>query len=321
MPTQPKSRTVAVTGATGFVGRHVVRALVRRGHAVRALVRHASRAPLLPADGVTRILGDIFDPAAARDLCNGADTLIHLIGIRAERPPGVTFQRLHIEAAREALRAASGAGVRRFLHMSALGTRPDARSAYHRTKFAAEQLVRASGLAWTILRPSIIHGPEGEFMRMAKGWVTGGKPPFIFLPYFTPFDGPRPLPPAKAQPVHVEDVAALFADAVTNDASIGEVYPVGGPDELTWPDLLRAVRDAIPGAKRSLEPQGLPAPVCLMQARAARALGLSRLLPFTEGDVIMATEPNVCDVSKARAHFAFTPRPFARSVGEYGAQV
>jgi NADH dehydrogenase len=321
LPIQTHSHTVAVTGSTGFVGRHVVRALVERGHCVRALVRDPARARVLPTAGVTRVLGDVLDPAAMRDLCDGAATMVHLIGIRAERPGGVTFQRMHIGATRAALDAASAGGLRRFIHMSALGTRPDARSAYHRTKFAAEQMVRASDLDWTIFRPSIIHGPEGEFMQLAKGWVTGRKPPFLFLPYFTPFDGPRPLSPAKVQPVHVDDVAALFADALANDASIGEVYPVGGPDELTWPDLLRAVRDVMPGAKRSLEPQGLPAPICRMNARAARALGLAGLLPFREGDVIMATEPSVCDLAKARAHFLFAPRPFARSVGEYAAQV
>src|SRR5206468_414885 len=102
-----------------------------------------------------------------------------------EKPSkGITFERIHFEGAKNVIDAAVRNGVRRFVHMSALGVRADAVSTYHRTKFAAEQYLRASGLDWTIFQPSLIHGPRGEFMRMEALWARGMLPPFLFMPYF-----------------------------------------------------------------------------------------------------------------------------------------
>lgn len=310
-----------MTGATGFVGRSMTKALVERGFRVRALCRDRNAPRVLPDTGVEVILGDVFDEGAMSRTAQGAGAFINLIGIHREMPGGVTYERMHVEATRRCLEAAIGAGARRFLQMSALGTRPEARSDYHKTKWRAELAVQESGLDWTIFRPSIIHGPDGEFMQMAKGWVTGKALPGFFLPYFTPFDGPRPLPPASVQPVHVEDVAAIFAEALGKDDAIGEIYTVGGPDAYTWPDLLTTIRDLTPGAKPSLQPQGLPAPVCEMKARGAKMMGMAALLPFTVDDVQMATEPNTCSIAKAEAHLGFAPRAFESSLAAYADQL
>lgn len=317
MSSRPSTLTIAMTGASGFVGRHVAAALVERGHRVRAICRDRNAPRVLPQDGVEVILGDAFDADAMARTAEGADAFINLIGIHRELSGGITYQRMHVEATQRCLRAAIGAGARRFIQMSALGTRPEARSDYHKTKRLAELAVIDSGLDWTIFRPSIIHGPEGEFMQMAKGWVTGKGLPGFFLPYFVPFDGPKPLPPTSVQPVHVEDVAGLFADAVTNADAIGEVYAVGGPGAYTWPELLTTIRDFVPGSKPSLQPQGLPAPICEMKARGAKMLGMAALLPFTVDDVQMATEPSTCSIAKAGAHFGFAPRAFDTSLAAY----
>src|SRR5262252_7117141 len=109
--------------------------------------------------------------------------------------------------------------------MSALGTRPDAVSTYHKTKFAAEQYVRGSGLDWTIFRPSLIHGPKGEFLQMEAKWARYAAPPFLFMPYFGA--GPFGTGGAgKLQPVYVKDVARAFADALSNRKTIGEIFPI-----------------------------------------------------------------------------------------------
>jgi NADH dehydrogenase len=309
--------TVAMTGASGFVGRHVAAALVERGHTVRAICRDRNAPRVLPSEGVEVILGDVFDAGAMARVAEGADTFINLIGIHRELSGGVTYQRMHVEATHRCLSAAIGAGAKRFIQMSALGTRPEARSAYHQSKRLAELAVIDSGLDWTIFRPSIIHGPGGEFMQMARNWVMGKGLPGFFLPYFVPFDGARPLPPTSVQPVHVEDVASLLADAASNDGAIGEIYAVGGPVAYTWPELLTTIRDVVPGAKPSLRPQGLPAPVCLMKARVAALLGMGSLLPFTADDVQMATEPGTCSNAKAGAHLGFAPRAFDTSLAAY----
>jgi NADH dehydrogenase len=321
-------RTVAVTGATGFVGRHIVAELTRRGHAVRALTRSPGAADALPISGVSIVEGDIFDRDAMSLLAAGADTMIHLVGIRRE-VGGQTFERLHVEATRRALDASRHAGASRYLQMSALGADPDGVTGYQRTKFAAERLVRASGLDWTIFRPSIIHGHDGEFVQMVKGWATGRKAPWFVMPYFTrldvgidkpPFPPPSPEIPL-AQPVFVDDVARAFADAMDRPDSIGEVIALGGPDAMTWPDMLKTLRDAMPLAKKSIRPVGLPAPVAIAQARAAALLGFGDALPYSVSDAQMGSQDNVCALDKARATLGYEPRSFAETVEAYGDRV
>lgn len=335
MPTPARAaapRTVAVTGASGFVGRHVVEALTSRGWTVRGLVRDVEKARTLlptprplersPAGRVVAVQGDVFDRKAVADLVAGADAVVHLIGIRREQTGGVTYQRLHVEATSRMLEAASGAGVRRYVHMSALGARADAPGEYHRTKHEAEQLVRASGLDWTILRPSIIHGPDGEFMQMARGWVTGEAPPYKFLPYFfsTDPDSGEAIP-GRLQPVHVDDVARALADAIENPAASGEIYPLGGPDAFDWPTMLVAVRDVIPGAKPKLKPLGLHGEFISTVAHAAKAIGLGQALPFGPDEPLMGVEDNTSSIAKARAHLGFNPRPFVTSLREYAGAI
>src|SRR5262245_33908033 len=133
---------VFVTGASGFVGSAVIEELVARRYAANALVnRHEVRAS---PDSVQSINGSIFDSKSLEQGMAGCEAVIHLVGIIMERPSlGATFERIHFEGTRNVVDAAKRAGVRRYVHMSALGSRPDAVSTYHKTKFAAEQYVRA----------------------------------------------------------------------------------------------------------------------------------------------------------------------------------
>lgn len=320
---------VAVTGATGFVGREVVRLLLRRGVRVRVLARETAKAwRVLPGDARLDVVeGGVFNDEARQRLCEGADSVIHLIGVRRE-VGGATFQRMHVEAAARMLESARDAGVRRFIHMSALGSRSGAPSKYHQSKIEGENLVRRSGLDWTILRPSVIHGPEGEFMQMAKGWVTGQAPPKFFLPYFEqtgrPIDERRAGEHPRAslvQPVHVGDVAWAVCECLTRPETIREVYPLGGPEALTWPQLLEVIRDLVPGAKASLKPVGVPANWALVAARAAGAIGAGALLPFGPDDVLMATEDSTCSNVKAGKHLGYEPSHFAGCLREYASQI
>ncbi len=299
---------VGLTGATGFVGRHVLRHLLDAGHGVRALVRDADRLAQPDRANVTAVAGDLFDPAALRRLVDGADAVVHLVGIIAERPTrGQTFERIHIEGTCNLLAAARGSGTRRWVHMSALGARPDAPAKYHRTKYEAEQRVRGSGMDWTIFRPSLIHGPDGEFMRMVRGFCTGWFPPF--LPYF----GKGLLGNGgggSLQPIWVEDVARCFTAAPGNAKSIGQVYPLGGPKVYTWPALYELCRDVFtPGSRR--RPRGVPVWYAKLIA------GLPGV-PFNRDQVLMSQEDNVCSSAKAIADFGFEPADFASTLAEYG---
>lgn len=320
--------TVAVTGATGFVGRHTVAALAERGHRVRALVRDPRKLREvfagLPA-GVEVVQGDIFDRAAVSDLCRGAMALVHTIGIRKEVYPASTFERMHVLATRAALDAAGGAGVRRFVHVSALGVRPEGPTEYQRSKFTAEQMVRTSGLEWTILRPSLIHGADGELMKMIKGWVLGRVTPHLFIPYFVRVEGKPPAPPkfvaAEIQPVHVDDVAGAIAACIDTDRSTGEVYALTGPETLRWPEFLTLVRDSIGGEGSKKRVIGLPGRMGWLQAKTAKVLGLANALPFGPSEPIMAMEDSVASHAKATAHLGFNPRPLRATVRAYAGQI
>jgi NADH dehydrogenase len=303
---------VFVTGAAGFVGSAVVDELASRNLSIHALVHR--RAPQTHAE-VHPVEGDLFDPAALDRGMQGCSAVIHLVGIIMERPSrGVTFERIHFEGTKAVVDAAVRNGIKRYVHMSALGTRPDAVSNYHKTKFMAEEYVRASPLDWTILRPSMIHGARGEFMQMEAKWARRKAPPFLFMPYFGAgllgFGGA-----GKLQPIFVNDVARAFVDSLENPKTTGEVYPIAGPDVLTWPELHRACARAIVGHNRWT----LPMPVWF--ARALATLLPSRLLGFNRDQLIMSQEDNTTDITKLVNHFNWQPQPFVPSLESYASHL
>lgn len=305
---------VFVTGASGFVGSNILRELLSRGYAVNALV-HRGDLPVAH-DRLQPVRANLFDAKALAEGMTGCDSVIHLVGIIMEKPAqGVTFERIHFEGTRSIVDATRRAGIRRYLHMSALGARPEAVSTYHRTKFKAEQYVRTSGLDWTIFRPSLIHGPGGEFMRMEANWARKKAAPFVFMPYF----GAGLLGRGGAgrlQPVFVQDVARAFVDALENPKTIGEVYSIGGTEQLTWPELHRRSAEAITGnAKRRV--MAVPDWYARMLTRVVPG----PLLPFNRDQVLMSREDNITDLSKFTDDFGWKPRPFTETLKEYAGQV
>jgi uncharacterized protein YbjT (DUF2867 family) len=303
---------IFVTGASGFVGAAIVKELRARSFTVNALV---NRRELPAMDGVRSIKGDLFDSAALAREMDGCQAVIHLVGIIMERPArGMTFNRIHFEGTKAVVDAATRAGVRRFVQMSALGVRPDAASHYHQSKFLAEEYVRGSGLEWTIFRPSLIHGPEGEFMRMEAKWARRKAPPFLFMPYFGA--GALGLGGAgKLQPIFVEDVARAFVDSLENAKTIGEVYPIGGTERVTWPQLHHLAAEKIVGHRRWV--MAIPA----WKAKLITHLVPGALLPFNWDQVVMSQEENTCDLGKFRAAFGWDVRGFAETLGGYAARM
>ena len=189
--------------------------------------------------------------------------------------------------------------------------------------------MRKSQLRWTILRPSLIHGHDSEFMKMAKDWVLGRAAPWFILPYFVRIVPPAkgqfpPLPrleSAKIQPVHIDDLCDCVVASLHNEETVGEVYSLGGSETLDWPTLLTAVRDALPITEKNKKPAPLPGVLGFAMAKAAELVGMGAALPFGPSEPIMATEDNTCANDKAKAHLGFRPRPFLSSMRQYAAQV
>lgn len=302
-------KRVFLDGASGFVGSAILRELLGRGLEVRALVNRAS--PRITDPRLRVFPGGLFDRNALAQAMDGCDAAVHVVGIIFEQPArGVTFQRIHVEGTRAVLDAARAANVARLVHMSALGTRANAVSAYHRSKWDAEQLVRNSGLSFTIMRPSLIHGPDGEFMRQVVRWARRQSAPWLFMPYF----GAGVLGLGRKrllQPVSVDDVARAFVDALETPTTLGRTYDVVGPDRLTWPELHRTVARVLLGRGRWVMP--IPAWYALLLTRVVP----SSLLPFNRSQVQMALEDNTGDPALLARDLGWTPRGFEQALREY----
>ncbi len=251
-----KAARLLVIGGAGFIGRHVVARLVEGGAAVTVPTRRRGKAShliLLPT--VEVIECDIHDDATFARLIAGQDTVINLVGVlqgsRAS-PYGTEFAQAHVELPRRIVGQCKQAGVRRLLHMSALGADSTGPSMYQRSKGDGEQLVRDSALDWTIFRPSVVFGPEDRFLNLFATMAA-------WLPML-PIGGAE----VRFQPVYVGDVADAFVHAIDAAACFGKTYELAGPEILTLREL---VQFAVSASGRRRPVFGLPDSVARLQAR------------------------------------------------------
>lgn len=291
---------VAVTGATGFVGRNIVREALGQGWDVRVLVREVPRGRQVLPPPVEVVAADLLKRGSLAAALEGVQALIHLVGIIHEWR-GNTFERAHVETTRNLLAAAEAVGVRRYVHMSALGTRPNARSRYHQTKWAAEELVRRSALVWTIFRPSLIYGP-GDHALPVLAKVIRRLPVVPVLG-----DGQ-----AKIQPVSVSVVAQCFIRAIKYDHTAGRTYDLCGPVAFTWNELYDQLMDVL-GIYRPK----LHIPVGLAQWPAWVFEKLLRHPPFNREQLLMTSEDNTGDPGPAERDFDVQQESFALGVARY----
>lgn len=269
---------VFVTGGTGFVGGEVLRQLQNSPHEIRALVRSPDQ--LKNTAGVETVVGDTTKPESLQGALEGCDAVIHLVGIIREHPSrGVTFQRLHTDSTRNMLQAAEAQGVKRFLQMSANGSRENAKTDYHKTKWAAEVAVRDSSLDWTIFRPSLIFGPEDEFVNMLAGLIR--KLPVV------PVMGDGEY---RLQPVAVENVAAGFVKALDTPQSVGQTYHCGGPKDYSYDEVLDLIGQAL-GKEKVCK---LHHPLVLMKP-VVQVMQSIPQFPMTSDQLQMLIEGNTCD--------------------------
>ncbi|HUQ73627.1 MAG TPA: complex I NDUFA9 subunit family protein [Burkholderiales bacterium] len=216
---------VIVIGGSGFIGRHVVAALVRRGIKVTVPARRRERAKhliLLPTVDVIEV--DVGAAGALERLVRGHDAVINLVGVLH----GPDFDKAHVELPRAIVAACRAAGVKRLVHLSALGAAADAPSAYQRSKAKGEEEVMgATDLEVTVFRPSVVFGPEDKFLNR-----------FASLARFSPVFA-VPCPTARFQPVYVGDVAAAIVASLSEPAAHGRRYDLAGPREYTLKELVR----------------------------------------------------------------------------------
>jgi uncharacterized protein YbjT (DUF2867 family) len=215
--------TVLVTGATGFIGPHVVHALRAQETPVRALVRDPQRASRLAAWGVELATGDVTDPASLRTACEGIDAVVHLVAIIKGQPED--FERVMSQGTRNVVSAAQEAGVRRFVLASALGLDERSKDAvpYFAAKWEMERAVQESGLEHVIFRPSFVFGRDG-----------GVLPTFVRLARLAPVTPVIGSGRQRLQPIWVEDLAEYYARALDEPAAANRTFEAGGPDAVSW---------------------------------------------------------------------------------------
>lgn len=287
---------VLVTGAAGFVGVHVCRELTRRGARVRGLVRDpAKAAERLTPMPVDLHVGDIRDEPVLRRALHGCDMVVHLVAIAIERR-GQTYESINAAGTQRVLEVMRAVGVRRLVHMSQNHATSASPYRFLRSKGMAEDAVRAGATDWTIFRPSVIFGPEDEFVNVLARLVRLS--PLVY-----------PLPGggrARFQPVHVDDLARAVAGALERTDTVGHSYAIGGPAQLSLRQMTERVLVAM-HAKRVL----VPVPTGLLRPLIAIAQRLLPNPPVTTGLLDLLAIDNVVTGDALRTDFGIAPTPFA----------
>ena len=290
---------VFVTGSTGFVGNHVLNTLLDRGHQVRVLVRPGSEYKLKEPDKVEVITGDVTESADLIQGMKGCDAAIHLVGIiRAFPNKDITFERLHTEATANVIEAAKETEVPRLLHMSALGAREDGPTPYLRTKFAAEELVRQSGLNYVIFRPSLIFGMGGEAVKMFGDMVKK---------YVVPIIGDGQY---RFQPVSANTVAQGFEKALDPETAKDQTLDVGGPDNVTFDEIMDTLARVMGKSIVKIHMPVLPLRL------ATSALQHAPGYPLTTDQITMLLEGSTCDEKPFYELLGLSPIPLEQTLRE-----
>jgi NADH dehydrogenase len=278
-------KVATVFGGSGFIGRYVVQRLAAQDYVVRVAVRDPAGASFLQTQGrvgqIVPLAASITDAAVARAVA-GAEVVVNLVGILHERRPG-DFLRIHGEAPAALARAATAAGVESLVHISALGADLESPSLYARTKAEGEEGVRDGFPAATILRPSVVFGPEDDFFNR---FAAMGRLPFM----------PVVSGGSKFQPVYVGDVADALAAALANPAARGRTFELGGPRVMTMREVLRFILETTRRRRPMLD---MPMGFIRFQAGLLQRLPSP---PLTRDQLLLLSRDNV--VAEGAAGFA-----------------
>lgn len=304
-----------IAGGTGFVGRHLVRALAQGAYRARCLVRTSHKAALCTEAGFQTVAGDITDPESLRGSLEGCSIVLHLVGI-LEEEGALTFERVHVEGTRHLVAEAKRAGVGHIFYQSALGASLSAPARYLKTKAEAEEIVTSSGIPSTIFRPSLIIGPGDGFTEKLKQLVDLG--PVVVVPGSGT---------AKFQPLAISDwvrcFTTLFPDSDHPPApggALSRTYEIGGPEHLTYNELLRQFMETMGVRKPVVHVPVEMVKLSLPFSKLSRGLGrlFGKKIPaVTAEQLTLLQRDNICDRHAVRKQFGFTPAPYRQMLKSF----
>lgn len=294
-----------IAGATGFVGRHLLQALPAEGQNVRCLVRSQSKAELCSAYGFDTFNGNITDRERLRGSLEGVKTVIHLVGIIEEHNEQ-TFERVHLEGTANLIEESLSSSVKHFFYQSALGASLESPFPYYRTKAEAEEIVKRSGIPYTIFRPSLIVGPGDKFSKSIVELLQLG--PVVPVPG----NGK-----SRMQPVFISDWVQCMMQVIESGEASGKVYEFGGPEQLSYNDILNVYMRVLGQPKRlmhippSLTKAGIP--LTGIFSPVAKSVGL-KLPSITSDQVDMLQIDNITGIDSLQKLFGFEPLQFEEAV-------
>jgi NADH dehydrogenase len=299
--------TILVTGASGFVGSHTVPALLAAGHRVVALVRDPASSETLMGrldpiqrGAVETRTGDVTAPASLPTVLEGVDAVVHLVAVPRDFRNGADLRLVNTEGTRNVVTAMGAAGVRRLIHIGAMGVEDDPALHYASSKAKAEALVAAADLDWTILKPSLQFGAGDGFFNIIADLVR-------LSPGIVPVPGRGD---SRFQPIHVGDVARAIVASLADPTTIGATADVGGPRYWTYREIMAEVLRAL-GKRRAILP--MPVPLISLVARISEAIHLP--FPVATDQLRQLRLDNIGALDAVPSRFGFTPRDMAGELG------
>jgi uncharacterized protein YbjT (DUF2867 family) len=293
--------TILVTGAAGFVGWHTIPSLLDAGHRVVAMVRDDAagetvtrRLSPVQRDGVEIRSGDVTKPDSLTAVIRDVDAVLHLVAIPRDYDDGQSLRLVNTEGTRNVLEAARAAGVRRFVHQGAMGVVDDPELHYASSKARAEALVAASGLDWTILKPSLLFGPGDGFFNILAGLVR-------ISPGILPLTGTGQ---SRFQPLWIGDLARIVVAVFGDPSTIGRTYELGGPAYWTYREIVEEVLRGM-GTRRAL----LPMPVALIRLVAGSAEFVHLPFPVATDQLRQLRLDNIGPLDGVRESLGWDPQP------------
>jgi uncharacterized protein YbjT (DUF2867 family) len=297
---------ILITGATGYIGRHLIARLVAQGERPRCLVRDINRAKRkLPAEKVELVQGATTSPDSLAAAVRGVDTIVHAAFLTADRKQstGNEYEKTNVQGTANLIKAAKKAGVKRIIEISGLGTKPDKPGSYMQGRYLAEKMLKESGLDWTIIQPSVLFGKNAPFIR--------GLADLIRTAPIVPLIGGGKI---MFQPIYVEDVVTVSIKVLEDPSgTTNRTYTIGGPAYYSFTQIIDVLLKTM--HKQRIK---VLAPTPLVGIGAAVMEAVLPKPPLTKAAMTLFTFDNVTDLQSVERDFGFTPVSFTIYMKEHG---
>ena len=291
---------IFIAGASGFVGGHLIDALLKNSYKFRCLARSEKAEKSLREKGIEVISGDITIPETIEGALNGIDFVIHLVGIIEEKGLS-TFKSVHVDGTKNLIAEAKRAGVKHFFYQSALGADKSSWSGYLRTKAEAEEIVASSGIPFTIFRPSLIIGKWDGFTKKLRDLIKIS--PVIPIPG----DGK-----SRLQPIYINDWANCMLSVLASPDSFKGIFEIGGPQQLTYNEIVKTLADVMKSKKTITH-----IPMGLIKLGALIAEKTIHFLPISSEQLRLLETDNICDLHSVEKNFGFKPVKYKDALKEF----